>query len=140
MIRPADAGRIIQLGDQIARVLSSGTPGHDVAVVDTLLPPGASAPRHVHHDHEEAFYVVEGRMHLQLDDEVSESGPGGFVLAQRGQVHAFSNPGPGDARVLAMYSPASALAYLDDLAAVLAAGADPDEMAAFYRRHGSASA
>lgn len=141
MIVPPGGGRTIHLGEQLLRVISPGTPGHDVAVVDTLLPAGAGAPRHVHHDHEEAFLVLEGRVRLELDDAVVDAGPGTLALAERGQVHAFTNVGPGDARMLALYSPAASLGYLDELAALLAASpADRRAMQAFYARWSSAPA
>jgi quercetin dioxygenase-like cupin family protein len=132
--------RVIHLGDQVGTVLSAGTPTHDVAIVDTLLPPGAGAPVHRHHDHEEAFYVVSGTVEVEVDGQRSVTGTGGFILATRGVAHGFRNVGEGDARLLAMYAPASALAYLDDLAAVLAGGGGADAMAAFYARHASGPA
>lgn len=141
MIVVPGAGRTIHLGDQVLRVVSAGTPGHDVAVVDTLLPPGAGAPRHVHHDHEEAFYVLDGTVRLELDGATLDAGPGTLALAERGQVHGFTNVGDADARMLALYSPAASLGYLDDLAALLAAGPTSHEtMQAFYDRWSSAPA
>lgn len=140
MIVGADDGRLIVLGTQQLRVLSEGSDVHDVAVVDTRLPPGSGSGRHVHHGHEESFFVISGTVRLELDGEVVDAGPGGFVLARRGQVHAFSNPGPTEARMLAIYAPASAVAYLDDLAEIVGADGtvDAEELAAFYRRFASA--
>jgi quercetin dioxygenase-like cupin family protein len=137
---PADA-RTIALGPQQLRVLSSGTQGHDVAVVDTSLPPGSGSGRHVHNSHEEAFFVIEGTVHLELAGAEVDAGPGSFLLAERGQVHAFSNRTAEPARMLAIYAPASALAYLDDLATVVHpdGSVDGDELSAFYARHDSAA-
>jgi quercetin dioxygenase-like cupin family protein len=138
IVGPED-GRRIALGVQALRVLSEGTAGLDVAIVDTTLPPGSGAPRHVHHDHEEAFFVIDGTVRIRLDGEEVVSGPGGIVVAERGQVHAFTNVGEGPARLLALYSPASRVTYLDDLAEILDApgGFDQAAMDAFYERYAS---
>ena len=136
-----EQNRKIILGDQIATVLSSGTPDHDVAIVDTMLPAGAGAPRHVHYNHDESFYVLEGTVEVELDDTRGIVGPGGFLFAAKGHVHAFKNVGDGEARLLAVYGPARALAYLDELSAVLGAdgGVTADAMADFYERFDSAA-
>ena len=133
--------RKIILGDQIATVLSSGTADHDVAIVDTVLPAGAGAPRHVHFNHDESFYVIDGTVEVELDGALSVVGTGGFLFAGKGHVHAFKNVGDGDARLLAVYGPARALAYLDELSAVLGAdhGGSAEAMAEFYERFDSAA-
>lgn len=141
MIVGTGDGRAITLGTQRLRVLSEGTPLHDVAVVDTELPPGSGSGRHVHHGHEEAFFVLEGTIHLELDGTEVDAGPGAFLLAERGQVHAFSNRTSARARMLALYAPGAAVAYLDELATIVAPDGSVagDELTAFYERHRSAA-
>jgi mannose-6-phosphate isomerase-like protein (cupin superfamily) len=137
----AQGGRRIDVGTQTLRVLSEGTDVHDVAVVDTLLPPGAGSGRHVHYGHEESFFVVEGSIRLEVDGDIVDAGPGCYAHAAQGQVHAFANVGTQPARMLAIYAPASALAYLDELARIVAAdgSVDADALASFYRRFASAA-
>lgn len=140
MILGPDDGRKLTLGTQALRFLSEGTAGHDVAVVDTVLPPGSGSGRHVHHEHEEAFFIIEGTVRLELDETVIDAGPGSFALAERGHVHAFSNVGPTDARMLALYSPAAAgTGYLAALAAIVTpqGQVDADDLTAFYRQFAS---
>jgi quercetin dioxygenase-like cupin family protein len=134
-------GRRITVGTQLLRVLSEGTDVHDVAVVDTLLPPGAGSGRHVHHGHEESFYVLEGTIRLEVDGHVLEAGPGGYAHAGRGEVHAFANLGDANARMLAIYAPASAVRYLDELATIVDAdgSVDAGALTAFYERFESAA-
>jgi mannose-6-phosphate isomerase-like protein (cupin superfamily) len=134
-------GRTFRIGPQVATVKAEGDGGP--AVVETLLPEGSGAPRHLHHDHDETFYVVSGTLVVDVDGEVVTVGPGGLARATRGIAHSFRNPGPGDAVVLAMYDPAPSLEYLELLGAafemsdVEARGAFLDDL---YRRFSTESA
>lgn len=141
MIVGAGSGRRLALGNQALQVVSEGTAVHDVAIVDTRLPPGAGSGRHVHHGHEEAFYVLAGTIRVEVDGEVVDAGPGDFALAERGQVHSFANVGTEEARMLAIYAPASAVSYLDELAGIVGADGrvDAAELRAFYARFDSAA-
>jgi mannose-6-phosphate isomerase-like protein (cupin superfamily) len=40
-------------------------------------------PLHVHHDEEEAFYILEGRAQVDCGNEVLAAGPGGLVMLPR---------------------------------------------------------
>ncbi len=49
--------------------------------------PGASP--HVHREHTDSFYVLEGELAFLVDDEEHLLGPGAFVSAPPGVVHGF---------------------------------------------------
>lgn len=118
MIVGPGEGRQFTIGAQLATVKAEG--GEGPAVVETRFPVGAGAPRHVHRDHDEMFYVVTGQMVVEVDGDEVVVGPGGLARADRGHPHAFRNPGPGEAVVLALYDPAPSLAYLEELGAAIA--------------------
>lgn len=63
------------------------------------------APLHVHHEDDEAWYVLAGRMGFRLGDEVVEVGPGSAVRAAPGVPHTFWNAGDGEARYLIVMTP-----------------------------------
>jgi mannose-6-phosphate isomerase-like protein (cupin superfamily) len=87
-------------------------------------PPRYIAPLHVHHEDDEAWYVLEGTLAFRLDDEDLEASAGAAVLARRGTVHTYWNPRPEPARyVLAMTPRIHAL-----IAALHAGGADPQQV------------
>jgi mannose-6-phosphate isomerase-like protein (cupin superfamily) len=69
------------------------------------------APRgplpHVHHNHEECFYVIEGVFTFVLGTEEMEAPAGSVVFVPRGMRHAFK-PGEG-ARALVFSSPGGLL-------------------------------
>src|SRR5918998_1119939 len=79
------------------------------------------APLHTHRHEDEYSYVLEGRIGVQLGDEVLEAGPGELVFKPRGVPHAFWNAGDEPARLLELISPAGFENYFRDLAPLLAA-------------------
>jgi mannose-6-phosphate isomerase-like protein (cupin superfamily) len=60
---------------------------------------------HVHKEHVDSFYVLEGELEFRMGDETVRAGPGTFVSAPPGTPHAFTNPGPNPARFLNIHSP-----------------------------------
>jgi mannose-6-phosphate isomerase-like protein (cupin superfamily) len=78
-----------------------------------------AAPLHRHNREDEYSYVLEGRVGVQLGDDVLEAGPGELVVKPRGQWHAFWNPGDEPARLLEIISPGGFEAYFAEIAALL---------------------
>jgi quercetin dioxygenase-like cupin family protein len=62
-------------------------------------------PRHIHRHHADAFYELEGRLRLTLDEEHRILDPGGFVLIPPEVIHTFANPDPEPARYLNLHAP-----------------------------------
>ena len=58
------------------------------------------APPHVHHRDDEAWYVLEGTLCVQLGEQIVEVRSGAGVLVPRGTHHTYWNPGPGPTRYL----------------------------------------
>jgi mannose-6-phosphate isomerase-like protein (cupin superfamily) len=63
------------------------------------------APLHVHHDDDEAWYVLQGRLGFRLGGEEFEVGPGSAVLARRGTPHTYRNAGDVEAEYLLVMPP-----------------------------------
>jgi quercetin dioxygenase-like cupin family protein len=76
------------------------------AFVEQELPAGFAPPRHIHHDADEPFYVLEGRITFFAAGQAIEAGPGTFVWLPKGVEHAFRVSDAGPARVLTMTIPA----------------------------------
>ena len=60
---------------------------------------------HIHHDQDEAFYVLEGEVVVFADGDRVELGAGDFVFAPRGTAHAYIVRSP-RARMLVTLNPA----------------------------------
>ena len=58
------------------------------------------APVHLHHIDDEAWYVLEGRLCVQVGDKDIEARAGSAVLVPRGTPHTYWNPGPEPVRYL----------------------------------------
>jgi mannose-6-phosphate isomerase-like protein (cupin superfamily) len=85
-------------------------------------------PAHVLFEMIEAFYVLEGELTMQLEDETVAAPAGSFVLVPPGVRHRFSNPGGTPARFLTFFTPGGFEQYFWDMAALLGAG-PPDPAA-----------
>ncbi len=81
-------------------------------------------PRHLHHEQDEWFYVVEGEYVIEVGEERYELGPGDSVLAPRKVAHVWAYVGEGTGRLIAALQPAGEIeAFFDELATL---GSTPD--------------
>ena len=67
----------------------------ELAVTESCYAEGESGPgNHFHCEHHDCFYVLEGRLVLELDGERVEVEEGGFAAVPPRVVHTFRNEGP----------------------------------------------
>lgn len=78
------------------------------------------ATPHVHHNREEAFYVLEGSVTFLAGDQTVEGTAGSFVLVPRETMHGFR--ANGDARLVIIHSPGGFERFFRESAAALARG------------------
>lgn len=71
----------------------------------TFFPEFDGVDPHVHEDHVDSFYVLEGEIEFLGGDEPRRGGPGTFFAAPRNALHGFRNPGPGPLRVFNLHTP-----------------------------------
>ena len=60
-----------------------------ISVLESLAREGDGPPLHVHHDEDEVFFVLEGRLRLRVGDEERELGAGEGALGPRGVPHTY---------------------------------------------------
>jgi quercetin dioxygenase-like cupin family protein len=80
----------------------------DITISWSRYGPGERGPDpHVHREHTDAFYVVDGEMAFQLGREAEpvRVSAGGFVAVPPNLVHSFVNEGSADARFLNFHTP-----------------------------------
>lgn len=63
------------------------------------------APLHVHHQCDEAWYVLEGELKVRMGDEIVAVPAGRMAYVKRGTPHTFWNEGPSRARYLLIMTP-----------------------------------
>lgn len=78
------------------------------------------ATAHVHHDREEAFFVVEGKVLFLVGAQRVEAEPGAFLLVPRETMRGFRSMG--DARLIIIHSPAGFERFFRETAAAISSG------------------
>ncbi len=130
-------------GRMVVKVHDEDTVGA-YSVHDNTIPPGSPGPRpHIHRDHEEAFYVLEGELTVRVGPRKITAPAGSFVMVPRGVVHQPSNPGTQPTRVLLIFSPAGMDRFFEEAAEgripLQAVPNDPavlDKLATFTEKYG----
>jgi quercetin dioxygenase-like cupin family protein len=91
--------------------------GGALSVIDSWLTADANPPLHVHHDADEAFFVLEGNVEFFLDGaEPHRAGPGDFVFGPRGVPHRFEVRSA-KARMLVLGTPGGTERFFRELGA-----------------------
>jgi mannose-6-phosphate isomerase-like protein (cupin superfamily) len=84
--------------------IKASRPGY--SLLENFLPAHSPGPRpHIHHRHEEAFYVLEGELTLRRGAETILAPAGAFVVIPPGVVHQPANAGSQPAKVLILFAP-----------------------------------
>ena len=77
--------------------------------------PAVAVPEHIHHGHDEAFYIIDGTFRFKVDEEVADASAGTFVFIPRGTAHAWSNTGSEAGRVEIIFTPGGMSGFFEDL-------------------------
>lgn len=123
-------------GVQVRLLAEPDGTGERFSFAEAVVPSGAGAPLH-RHEGVERFYVVAGRLCMELAGERREYGPGDYVEAGPSVAHRFSNEGAEDAKVLLLASPGGHAAFFREADALSRSGGfNPVAAEALCRRHG----
>ena len=74
------------------------------ALIEATLT-GSGPPQHIHHAEEEAIFVVDGEINIQIGDQINHATRGSFVVIPRGTVHTYWNAAAAEAKLLVIVSP-----------------------------------
>ena len=112
------------------------------AVIEFLLPHGASPPLHTH-PQDESYILLEGRMTVQAGAQIAELQPGAVMIVPGGVAHSFAVHSD-TAHVLVMSTPAGIERFVRDgsvpATTPVLPGSDaprpsPSELAAVFAAH-----
>ena len=84
-----------------ARVLATGG---SLGLVHIDKPAGDMPPLHVHHNEDEAFFILEGSVDLEVGGQAIAAGPGDYAWGPRGIPHRYT-VGPEGCRMLFICTP-----------------------------------
>lgn len=83
------------------------------AVIELTVPPGGSPPRHVHHELEDSFLLLDGEMVVRCAEQTIVAKPGTYVVVPLGVEHTFRVTSPGPARMLLVHGDDSFLQLIE---------------------------
>jgi quercetin dioxygenase-like cupin family protein len=98
-------------------ILRGERSGGQIAVMDNVVGAGFAGPTLHHHGFDETFYVLEGELTFQLEDEIFTRKQGELAFAPRNVAHTFANLSGAEARVLIVCTPAGFERYFARMAA-----------------------
>jgi quercetin dioxygenase-like cupin family protein len=103
VVRRAGEGELLADERRELRILAA-RPELCVFLFDAA--PDYVGPRaHLHREHVDAFYVLEGELTFELDGATHAAPAGTWVSAERGIVHTFRNAGASRVRFLNVHAP-----------------------------------
>ena len=95
-------------------------------------------PLHVHQQQDDTFFVLEGVLTVQVEDELFELRPGDFATVPPGIAHTFDNIRKGQPPVRAcnLMTPGGLDAQFRDMSMLGDKARNPDTMADLRKKHG----
>jgi quercetin dioxygenase-like cupin family protein len=120
IVKPRE-GRMIPLGPIQMFVQEDGTQTRGtLGVAEFVVPPHApTPPPHIHHAHEEGFYVLEGELEFLVGTQTTRASAGTFVMVPIDALHTFSNPTDKTARFLNTFTPPRYIHYFEEMSELI---------------------
>lgn len=78
---------------------------NELALFESVVKSGDGNKPHLHRQHADAFYVLEGELEVFVGGLSTRLGPGGLMVAPPGVSHFFRNRGPNPERNLNFHAP-----------------------------------
>lgn len=84
------------------------------ALTEATVDAGFASPFHVHHDDDEAIYVLDGTIDLYLGDDMHEGVAGSWFFMPRAVPHGYKVRDDGPARMLILMAPSGFERFFHD--------------------------
>ena len=114
---PPGGGRLLDMapGRFSALKLLGGETAQSVMLFEETAPAGTETNFHLHRDSDEVAWVLEGEVTMKIGDEVTVGKTGSCAFFPRNVPHAWKNTGSETARILFLYTPATAGGFFEEL-------------------------
>lgn len=89
-------------GGQATFLATGQETGEQFELADFSVPVGAGLPLHINTSAAEAFYILEGELTIQFEEQTVTAAPGTFVYLPKGRFHAIRNSGKTPVRTLSL--------------------------------------
>jgi quercetin dioxygenase-like cupin family protein len=103
------------VGDLYTFLATGDDTGGAYALIHSQVPPGGGPPPHIHRREDEAFFLLEGQLTLQVDGKSLSATTGAWVTLPKGTLHAFKNPGPTLTKMLILVNPSGLERYFAEV-------------------------
>lgn len=104
VVGPGDGEAIWFLQTLMTVKASGAESGGAFSLIEVQYPPALSPPLHLHHNEDESFYVLEGKVTFTCGDRTWTAGQGAFAVLPRGIEHGFTIGQSAPAKMLQMSS------------------------------------
>ncbi len=109
------AGEAIWFLGHLVTIKTAGEETHEAFSVTEHFPPaGFGPPPHIHHNEDEAIYVLAGEIAGFSGETTFRGVPGAYVLLPRGVPHTWRVEGDAAARLLILTAPAGFERFVRD--------------------------
>ena len=105
VLPPSDGEKIWIVGDTLWLKATSAETGSAYTVIENISLPGSGPPPHLHENHDESMYVIDGEFEILLDAKTIRAAPGAFAFVPRGTVHRFRCIGDRPGKILIVFTP-----------------------------------
>lgn len=131
-----DVDPVHWLGESGRFLLRAEDTGGLFSFFEVTTSPGGGPPLHLHDDHDEALFVIEGEYEIRIDERTVVGRPGTVAYSPRGVAHRFRNQTDEVSRLLIVASPGGHERFFEELSALLTAGPPrPEKFVEVAKRH-----
>lgn len=117
--------------------VSAKDTGGAMSVFEALTHKPDRPVKHLHHDQDEWFYVLEGEYEMHVGEERFRLGPGDSVFAPRKVPHVWGCISEKPGKLMVAFQPAGAMEeFFRELPKYVANMASPEEFQKLNRAHG----
>ena len=124
-VPPGEGEAIWTMGNTFTLKATAASTRGSLLLTEASVPPQGGPPLHVHHETDEAFWVLEGEFEFFGSDHSFVTGPGSFVFIPKGAAHGFKNVGPGTAKFIGLALPGGLEGYFREVGRPAGEGAAP---------------
>ncbi|GAC1579616.1 MAG: hypothetical protein NVS3B18_13310 [Candidatus Dormibacteria bacterium] len=120
IVHPGEgASQAFQPGERFTWKIGGAESDGTLDFGELSLEPDVGVPEHIHHRHNEAYYILDGTYRFKVGGELAEATSGTFVFIPRGVPHAWRNIGGGPGRVIVLFTPGGMTGYFRELEPLL---------------------
>jgi quercetin dioxygenase-like cupin family protein len=127
LVTPGQGKTVMLFGVRFSYKVVSADTGGSLAALEVTIPPGTLVKPHSHSREDEFSLVLSGTVGIRLGDQVTEAGPGAYLVKPRGTPHAMWNTADVPATVAEILRPAGLEGYFEELAPILSQHGTPPE-------------